>query len=41
MIDTLINDGWQCRDSKPEHPGLPSDADYVVELKEVAHFTAT
>ena len=41
MIDTLINDGWQYQDSKPEHLGFSSDADYVVALQKAAHFTAS
>jgi hypothetical protein len=39
MIDTLINDGWQYHDSKPEHLGLSSGD--VVALQEAAHFTAS
>jgi hypothetical protein len=41
MIDTLINDGWQYHDSKLEHLGLSSDADYVDTLQKAAHFTAS
>jgi hypothetical protein len=41
MIDTLINDGWQYHDSKPEHLGLSSDADYVVAIQKAAEFTVS
>jgi hypothetical protein len=41
MIDTLINDGWQYHDSKPEHLGFFSDTDDGVALHKAAHFTAS